>query len=139
LAVVENTGLADVARASHEEMGGLMAKIPRARMLIKALEEEALRRMQEGAEIPGQKLVYKKVNRQWKADAEVVMQARYGAEAYESKLKSPAGIEKLVGGTEMTKQYAYNPDAGLTVAPADDKRPAIIVKRLSEGYPLPTS
>lgn len=139
LAVVENTGLKFVGTATHEELGELMAKIPRARMLIKALEEEALRRMQDGIELPGQKLVAKKVNRVWKADAEAVMRARYGKDAYETKFKSPAKIEELVGGEDLAKEYAYSPDAGFTVAPADDKRRAIVVKRLSDDYPLPTS
>ena len=127
----------DVTRATHEEMGELMAKIPRARMLIKALEEEALRRMQDGVEIPGQKLVAKQVHRAWKSGSEEVMKARFGEGAYERKFKSPAQIEKMVGGTELAKEYAYSPDAGFTVAPADDKRRAITVKKLAEGYPIP--
>lgn len=139
LAVVESVGMMGEARVSDETLGELMAKIPRARMVIKALEEEALRRMQEGAEIPGQKLVAKIAHRVWKADAEVVMKARFGEGAYERKFKSPAGIEKMIGGKELTEQYAYSPDAGVTIAPVDDKRREIIMKRLSEGYPLPTS
>jgi hypothetical protein len=137
LVAVEQTGLMDVTRATHEEMGELMAKIPRARMLIKALEEEALRRMQDGVEIPGQKLVAKQVHRAWKSGSEEVMKARFGEGAYERKFKSPAQIEKMVGGTELAKEYAYSPDAGFTIAPLDDKRRAITVKKLAEGYPIP--
>ncbi len=139
LAVVEATGTLDVQRAGHEELGALMAKIPRARMLIKALEEEGLRRLQDGVKIPGQKLVPKKVNRQWRAGAEEIMKARYGDGAYERKFKSPAKIEEMVGGEALAKEYAYSPDAGFTIAGADDKRKGIEVKRLSDNYPLPTS
>ncbi len=139
LAVVEESGLRDVMSADNAELGTLMGKIPRARMLIKALEEEALRRMQDGVEIPGQKLVAKKVNRKWKAAAETVLKARYGEDAYKLALKSPSQIEEMTGGLDLAKEYAYSPDAGFTVAPEDDKRRAVIVKRLADDYPLPTS
>jgi hypothetical protein len=139
MVAVEQTGTLDVTRASHEELGELMKKIPRARMLIKALEDEGLRRMQDGIEIPGQKLVAKKANRVWHPTAEAVMQARFGKEAYATKLKSPAQMEELPGAEELVKEYAYSPAGGMTVAPADDKRKAIIVKRLSDNYPLLTT
>ncbi len=139
LAVVEGTGTLDVMHASHEELGELMAKIPRARMLIKALEEEALRRMQDGVEIPGQKLVTKKTNRAWKSGAEEIMKARFGDDAYETKLKSPSKIEELPASAMLVAEYAYSPDGGYTIAPANDKRRAIVVKRLADNYPLPTS
>lgn len=137
LITVEQAGLMDVARASDEELGALLTRFPRANMIMKAANEEALRRMQDGVEIPGQKLVAKKVNRVWKAASEAVLSARYGNDAYERKLKSPSKVEELVGGAELAKEYAFSPDAGFTIAPADDKRRAIVVKRLSEGYPTP--
>ncbi len=137
LAVIENVGLMDVARATHEELGELLEKVPRATMVIKALKEEGLRRMQDGIDIPGQKMVAVAAHRKWKAGAENAVAAAYGLTAYERKLKSPAKIEELIGGEAVTKEHAYSPDGGYTIAPQNDKRRAVQVKRLSENYPVP--
>jgi len=40
-------------------------------------------------------------------------------------LKSPANIDKMPGGTELTARYAHKPDAGLSVANDGDPRLAV--------------
>ena len=48
---------------------------------------------------------------------------KFGLEAYsEPKLKTPAQLEKMSGGRDFAKMWAYKPDAGLTLAAESDKR-----------------
>ncbi len=46
-------------------------------------------------------------------------------------LISPAEAEKLPGGKDLIREYAYKPDSGLTCAPIEDKRTAVDVKPLA--------
>ncbi len=100
---------------------------------IKALEEETFRRLNLGHEVTGTKLVHKKANRVWRDGAVAVMKGAFGPLALtEPELKTPAQMEKVdPQAPTMVKEWAYTPESGLTVALADDKRPA--VKTVSAG------
>ncbi len=51
---------------------------------------------------------------------------KLGADAMsEPELKSPAQIDKLIGGKAVSKEYAYKPEGGLSVAHESDSRAAI--------------
>lgn len=83
-----------------------------------------------GKEVPGYKLVAKRANRKWndEEDAFKFLAGQFGEEElYESKFKSPAKIEKLLGKRKgEIKELWYKPEAGFTIAPEHDKRPAIL-------------
>jgi hypothetical protein len=93
----------------------------------------------DGEEVPGFKVVEGKLgNRKWTDElqvAEALKAAGYDAEDYtETKLLSPAGIDKLVGKKKaaelldgLTERAAGSP----TIAPAADKRP--VYNRLAEA------
>ena len=104
---------------------------------IRALEGDAFRRLNLGAEITGLKLVHKKANRVWSTGAEAKLKAALGEDVFTMpELKSPAEVEKLgVAAKPLVKELAYTPDSGLTVAFADDTRVAVKVKTASERFP----
>jgi Protein of unknown function (DUF2800) len=66
--------------------------------------------------------VQKKANRVWRKEAEFFLYEEYGDAAYNTSLKTPAMMEDLPDGKKFAAQYAYSPDAGLTLAPSSDKR-----------------
>jgi hypothetical protein len=118
-----------VSDLSHETLGSLYEKWQHARKLGKAIEDEVLRRLMDGAEVPGVKLVSKRADRQWKEGAPV--EETFGLE---TRIPSPAQVEKKPGGREFTAQWSYVPEAGYTVALADDRRPAVLVKSGAERF-----
>jgi hypothetical protein len=93
----------------------------------------------EGVEVPGTKLVYMRTDRVWKDDVEGKAAARFGDNAYTlPKLLSPAAMEKLPEGKAFVSEWAYKPEAGYTVALADDPRPAVALKTPEEKYGDPS-
>lgn len=75
---------------------------------IKSLQAEAQKRALKDSPLPGTKLVYGKAARIWKKGAEEVVIEEYGDDAFtEPSLKSPAQIEKLPGGLQVTGRWAH--------------------------------
>lgn len=92
-------------------------------MLVNAAKEDNERRALAGEEIDGLKVVKKIAYRVFKPDTP--LEARFGEDAWERKLRGPPDIEKLPGGKDFVAEFAYQPDNGLTVAPLTDKRKAV--------------
>lgn len=90
---------------------------------FEAVDENLEARMQAGANIAGVKLVDKRVNRQWKDAAAV--EARWGDEAYEKKLRSPSKMEGLKGKKAGIDDMTFKPEPGKLVVLATDARPAV--------------
>jgi hypothetical protein len=91
-----------------------------------AVKKTAFNRLQHGATFEKWKLGPAKVNREWKPEAEAALIKEYGAEAWKpSELKSPAEIETLPRGKDLAARYAFKPEAGLTLVPMSDARPAV--------------
>jgi hypothetical protein len=167
------------APATPDEFDALVAEQPSADMEVawlaaalkkvdyledwaKAIRAEAERRMFDGAEVPGFKLVAgKKGNRAWsdRAQAEAMLKGMRlkVEEMYDLKLISPTSAEKLapsydkLGKVKPTKEGMPEPLIGprqwpklcalITqsegkphVAPADDPRPAITVKAVADEF-----
>lgn len=108
---------------------------------IKALEAEALRRLMAGKTVSDGtpegtfKLVPKKANRVLTAEGVAEAKARFGDEAYTRDLKSPAQLDKLgSAGKAFTKEFAYTPQTGLTIAPSDDERIGVKIATASETF-----
>lgn len=121
------------------ELGVLLDRLDAIKAFQPVLEQEALRRARQGDKIPGRKLVRKKANRIYRDmilatdefDPDLTVEiklndaimGKFGLNAYsEPKVKTPAQIEKMPGGKDFAKQWAYKPDAGLTLAAESDKR-----------------
>lgn len=108
-------------RLAHRKNLFLRAKIVNA-----ADDKTAFAMLQSGKVVPGWKLAKNKVNREFKEEAEAEAKAKFGDDAYtKPKLKSPAQIDALPEGPTFTARWAFKPEAGLGVVPADDARPAV--------------
>lgn len=117
-----------------EELSRLLEKGPTVRMYIKALEDEAFKRMMQGETVPGVKLVNKKADRVLKDGAEAAAVELWGEDAYERKLRSPAKFELLKGGKQFTAEWAFKPETGLTMAPEGDRRAAVKPPSAREAF-----
>jgi hypothetical protein len=116
------------------ELGARLALVGPMKTLVKSLEDEAYARLTKGGDVPGFKLVRKKGNRVWKEGAADIASIEFGDDAYKSDLKSPAQIERLKGGKAVTKEWAFAPDKGLTLAGEDDKREGVTAAPPGEAY-----
>lgn len=107
--------------------------------LVKAAKTLGQRRLEQGLEVPGHKLVEGKANRQWASTegevATLMVTAGFGVDdVYEPpkprKLLSPAQMEKLGAARsaqrkkakELVAGLAHKPPGKLTMAPEDDPR-----------------
>lgn len=122
-----------IINLSDEAVGRSYQHTEAVKFYLTALEKEAFARLNTGREIPGIKMVRKKANRVWKEDASVFFKTRYGDQAMSTpELKSPAEMEKISPDVaKVVKEYAYTPQAGLTVALENDKRLGIKVQTIS--------
>jgi hypothetical protein len=93
---------------------------------IEALVEQ---RLLEGQAFEGFKLVAGRSLRLWanEDDARLILSDKLGEEAYTKKLISPAQAEKALGKSRMGEiaDLISKPEGKPTIAPSDDKRPAV--------------
>lgn len=102
----------------------------------KALNDEIYNRLNRGGIFTNCKLVPKKANRVWKSEAADLAKDKFGDAAYSKpEMLSPAEIDKIgATGKKFTREYAYTPNTGLTVAGADDSRVAVKVQTTKEVF-----
>lgn len=111
---------------TNAQVGRFLKLFGVAKIVAKNAKDIAFERLQAGKKIPGQKLAHSRVNRAWKDDAEPALVEEFGEDALtKPELKSPAQIDKLPGGTELTERYAFKPEGGLTVVAEGDARAAV--------------
>lgn len=116
-----------------DTLGNLLSKKKVIVDYFKTLEQEAYRRITDGQDVKGYKLVRGKSNRAWKNGVDDKLIDKFGDEAYqERKLKTPPMLENIEGGKIFVKENAYKPDVGLTIAPLSDKRET--VKRPMDAF-----
>jgi hypothetical protein len=129
---------ADAASAKEltdEELGRQYALTEAVRIYIKALGEEAYRRLLQGKAVPGAKLVESKSDRAWKDGAAERFLAEFGDKALTTpELLSPAKMEKLPGAAALVKEWAFAPKKGFTVDLATSKRRAVTVTTASTAF-----
>jgi hypothetical protein len=106
--------------------------IPAVEARIKAIREFAYAEAEAGRAPPGWKLVEKRATRKWGGEMADVMAALHTAglladEIVESKIKSPAQIEKLLPKEHRSilAELTVKESSGHTLAPAEDKRAAV--------------
>lgn len=133
--MLEKSNAAD--KLTNEQVGRSLDLFEVMKIIAKACNATGFNRItQAGATIPGWKTVAARTNREFKSDAEPAAIKKFGKKRAftEPKLKSPAEIDKLPGGTEFTAEWAFKPDGGLTLAQADDNRPATKTRDLSSMF-----
>ena len=101
---------------------------------IKNVREFAASEAEQGRTPPGYKLVAKRATRRWKTDegaASVLIQGEYLSqhELYETKIISPAGVEKILGKThsDILESLTTKESSGYSLVPESDKRIAVRV------------
>lgn len=106
------------------------------KMYLKALEEEAFRRANEGTKMTSAKLVNKKANRVWKPTAALELILQIGEDCMtKPELKTPAQVEKIgPAAAKLVTEFAFTPVTGLTLAPVSDPRPAVKVQPEEEVF-----
>jgi hypothetical protein len=125
----------------------LLPYLPRIEAIVRDLKAKAVERLAAGTEVPGWKLVESKSKRRWKdeTDHSTMVQAaqialgqvnKLGAlkvaDFVDTKLKSPAKVEKLLKKhlpkgvvSEFVEAWAFKPTGRPKLAPASDERPAL--------------
>jgi len=126
------TSLPDPTEITDEQLAFIMSKSGLVMDWLRAVEAHVMRRLEQGEDFPGYKLVEgRRGNRRWK-DAEAIDKYLRGrgltvGERYTKKLISPAQVEKLLkGGRPLPERFVEQPEGKLKLAPEDDKRPAIL-------------
>ena len=141
-----------IIELTDQSIGRSYQYIASVKAYIKALEDEAFRRLNRGEKIVGIKLVPKKANRVFKngavteeQDGKVVvlydsvaamLKDKLGEDAMtKPELKSPSQLEELGAvAKELVKEYAYTPQTGLTVAVDTDRRVAVKVETTEQAF-----
>lgn len=115
ISVVESTRIAQV-----------LAQAKMIRGYLDSVEEEATRRLKAGLPVPGWKLVAGRGSRVW-ADPEGA-ELYFGHDFYpQAEPRSPAQMEEFckANGIEFPHKFVAHLEGKPTLAPEDDKRPAI--------------
>ena len=120
-----------------------MAAIPMIEDWCRAIRAEVEAQLLKGNAIPGYKLVRgKQGNRQWADESvaeETLKQMRLKQEdMYSFKLQSPTAIEKFMKDTpkrwEKLQPLITRKEGAISVAPEDDRRPAVDVSEVGAGF-----
>jgi len=137
---------AEIVNYSPEALARSYEYLDAVKFYTKALQDEALARLQKGKSIPGLKLVHGRGSRAWALPedqmAEKLIKMGIPKSAvYETKLVTPAKAEKLTwekkDGTKVTlterqlkrmdQEYVSKLAGKITVVPESDGRPAVIM------------
>lgn len=125
----------EVYALSDVEMADILQRMGLVRMWLDRVETAATARLSQGGTIPGFKLVQKQQRRAWTSEGEAAKSlldwpfSLDGKDIFESSLRSPAQVERLIPKTlrEELALLVTKKSTGVTIAPADDKRPAVEV------------
>jgi hypothetical protein len=108
---------------SPEKLAAILERLPSLEKFAKAVRERAFGLAMQGITIPGYKLVAAVTHRRWGNDAELALDVELGKDAFETKLKSVAQVEKLAKTRKIDiSGYIVKPAGAPTLAPATDKR-----------------
>jgi hypothetical protein len=118
-----------VTALSQETILKVLAHKDELEKWLKDIERHVFMELERGRPVEGWKLVRKKTNRKWISEEGTIQWLTdYGLKPDEfndpPSLKSPAGIEKIVGKKSLAETLWEKPEGGLTLAPVYDPRPA---------------
>ena len=109
----------------------MLDRLPLLEDWIKSVREFAFAELNSGKAVPHWKLVPKRAYRKWRDEfntKECLESLGYGVADYmDTKLKSPAQVEKLLGTKNKTilEVLTVSESSGFTLAPESDKREAV--------------
>ena len=127
--IVETPRLPDPASLTVADKARVLALAGLLETWIDNVRASALEEAQAGVQFPGLKLVHKITRRRWRDEAQVAaaLQPALGDEIWDTKLRSPSQIEKLLGkgGKEALAPLTESPVGDLTLVPESDRRRAV--------------
>lgn len=127
--IIEAPRLPDPASLTVADKARVLALAGLLETWIENVRASALEEARAGVQFPGLKLVHKTTRRRWRDEAQVAaaLQPALGDEIWDTKLRSPSQIEKLLGkgGKEALAQLTESPIGDLTLAPETDRRRAV--------------
>jgi hypothetical protein len=119
-----------IVKLDKDQLGEYLAKADMLEDWVKDLRALAFQVLESGGQVPGYKLVAKRGTRQWVQDAaiEAWVDANGIEDAYDTKVKSPAQMEKVLKkhGKELPSDLVTTVSSGSTLAPESDPRPAVL-------------
>lgn len=118
----------DIKSLAPADIGKALTAFTQLETWIESVRDHAFMLLQNGTVIPGFKLVNKRALRTWKdsEDARTSALSLFGADAIETKLLSPAQLEKAVPkAKDWVAKNTVAISSGLTVAPEKDPRPPV--------------
>ena len=112
-----------------DDVGALLLKIKGLEDWAAQAEERIHHELENGVPVKGWKLVNRRAVRQWKSEEKAIAafrKARLKSSEYQiTKLVSPSQAEKLID-KKIIATLADPVSSGTTIAPFEDKRPAVI-------------
>jgi len=133
--VMANIGVVEL---SDSQIADLLIQAEDVQLFIKALQNEAMDRIQDGIDFPEWKLVAKRVLRKWEDEAAAEAWFRLKkvrvCDMKKQVLKSPAQMDKVTD--RDFKHLLHQGEPGVTLARSGDKRPALtftLTKTLTEA------
>lgn len=113
-----------------EEMARVMDRLDDFEDWVRAFRAHVYRTAESGTTIPGYKLVPKRATRRFAYDDDTVVQRLQALgvvldDLYDRKLKSPAGIEKVVGKKALPSDLIVAVSSGYNLVRDGDPRPAV--------------
>jgi len=154
VSLLDPAAINDPSAMSDEQLAKVLEAAPLVRTLLASAEEEVLKRLQAGNNVPGFKLVNGRGSRQWAlSDDEIAEKLKKmgvpKAAIYKTEMVSVAQAEKLAwekNGEKqslsarqlatMKQEYVVTKAGKLTVAPESDPRQAVTVD-VSSLFQLP--
>jgi hypothetical protein len=127
------TAKLDHEDASADDLADALGKVDVIETWCKRVREEGIRRARAGSPPTGYKLVATRATRKWKDEnkAGAVLCADLGYDqacVYETKIRSPAQVEKLLGKKTLGKvllDLVETKSSGVTLVTLDDPRPPV--------------
>ena len=137
----------EIGEFSEEQLAFWLGNEKLFRAWLEAVKEEAKLRAENGDSIPGYKLVQTLASRKWigepeETEAQLRELGYRKAHLYESKILSPAKVEKLklprkTSGdalAEALDDLTHRPPTGIALVKESDKRPAIASAQPEEDF-----
>lgn len=147
LAAVRATEHLDPMTLLPAQISDAMAIADKVESWAKSVRKSAHELLEKGFEVDGYKLVNKRASRVWNDVEAIEKKVRLArklkvSDAYDSKLKSPAQLEKVVGSLGLDwddyKEHISSVSSGTTLASVHDKREAVVFssthKMLAERF-----
>lgn len=111
-----------------EEVQAFFKNVEQVQQMAKAIKEYFLSELRSGHEVPGYKIGYSRGTRKWKDEGEAVeyLEAQYGysVELFNTELKSPAQMEKLIKGLKKDQTFlslVHSPQGAPKLIPIDEE------------------